>query len=192
MHQDTVGFPFFEWLGRPAEEVYAHLLEKDPPRLREACLRVLAEECSLLDPVRLWDDTRREVAFELELSTKEDLEGDWLGERVRRSMERLLSRDRADERSGQAFDPADFSYLRRIFSIAAAEARTASIAFHALPSRIRKIFFALVIEDRSLEECSAAGLGSEEELGEALWSVFAAARLVSQEEVDSHARRLLP
>ena len=59
-----------------------------------------------------------------------------------------------------------------VFQIELADARRAAVTFNSLDSHSRRVFFALIIEERSIEDCVDAGLGERETLGRTVRSVF--------------------
>lgn len=54
------------------------------------------------------------------------------------------------------------------------DARRASVTFNALDEHTRQVFFALIIEERSIEECVGSGLGDRGAMGATVRSVFRA------------------
>lgn len=53
-----------------------------------------------------------------------------------------------------------------------ADARRAAVTFNSMDENDRRVFFALIIEERSIEECVEARLGDREALGRTVRSVF--------------------
>jgi len=185
----TIVFPLEEWLGLPAEEVYPKISQGDPLHIQETCMRILRERATLLDPMRVRREATREVAFDLELCSIEDIHPNWLDNSVHRAIDRLLHRDREDEAARRPCAREDFHYLAEMFLLDPDVARRSSVGYHALPFWMRNAFVRMIIEDVQPDDAVAMGLGTRPELRHAIWSVFVAVGTVTQEEYEVYAKR---
>ncbi len=83
------------------------------------------------------------------------------------SIEELIERDREEDREGlsveQGADPRH-TYFAEAFGIDSTKARRACVVFNDLPHRVRRAYWALVIEGCTIERCVSAGMGSKEEI----------------------------
>jgi len=163
-----------DWMGRPAAEVYARLREKDSLGIDDACLACIREQGFLLYLPEAYEEALLEVAFECELGSAEDAVAGWIERSVLRALERVLERQREDERSGKPANGASHRFLIELFGLPPERGRHASVRFHALPKRSRRAFRALVIEDRPLEEVERMGLGDRAELLRSILTIYEA------------------
>jgi len=163
-----------DWIGQPAEVVYARLLERDELGIEATCRSVLRDRALLLELSVVYAEALREVAFECEIASLEDATDGWIEHSVVRATDRLLDRQRSEEDAGLPFDPEDYRILRGIFGLAPAEGRRASVHFHALPTRLRRVFQVLILDDRPLADATELGLGKTPELLQAILTAFEA------------------
>ena len=178
-----------EWLGLPAEEVHAKISAGDPLHVHETCMRLLRSRAILLDPTRVHREALREIAFDAELCSFEDIHPEWLDNSVNRAIDRTLHADRTDEEARRPFSNGDYEYLTEMFLLDPDLGRQASVGFHALPFWVRNVFVRMIIEDVQPDDAVARGLGTRAELRHAIWSVFVAVGTVTQEEYDQYAKR---
>lgn len=61
-----------------------------------------------------------------------------------------------------------------VFQLDLADARRAAVTFNSLDAQTRKVFFALIVEERPIDACADAGLGDRNTLSETVQSAFRA------------------
>jgi len=170
--EDSYGVSPAEWLGRPAKEVYARLREMDTLRVAATCRATLHDRALLLDVSLAYEESLREIAFECEVGSPDDCTAGWVRRSVERAIDRLLERQLEEERRRETFDPNDHRLVVELFELAPHQGRTASVRFHSLPVRVRRIFRVLVLEDRPLVDAVEMGLGGRSEILGAILTAF--------------------
>ena len=153
---------------RDPKEILARLAHGDPLHLYERCAQQTRERCLLIDVDRLF-----ELALAVVATTAAVVPGDrvgtsdWMNSQIDRAIDSILNEDQETER--RAVDPCDpedpsFALVRDVFGVEPTLARSVTVVFNGLPRRIRRVFFALVVEARSIDECVEEGLGNVESL----------------------------
>lgn len=145
-------------------ELFSHA---DPLRLFERSARYLWEEALLVEPERIAYHLAARVAAMASLRPRAMSLDAWLLDCLAFVARDLVTRDREDERLGQpVVDPwgARQQFICEAIGCPLDDARRRCVAFNGLSRGVRKIFFALVMERRSVEECLEMGLGPGERL----------------------------
>lgn len=143
-------------------EVLARLVDGDPLALERRSRTHLAEQALLLDGERLFLRAVARAAFAApRLDGEVDLEA-WLAGQVERAARDLVDEDRAAERAGASPPPEEErgAFLAGALGLEPAVARRACVVFNDLPPRVRRVWWAAVVERCSLERCVARGLGT--------------------------------
>jgi hypothetical protein len=151
--------------GKPADEVLSRISNGDPLELYPLCVQRIRETYFTVDPDRVFERALAFVAVGIEVEKDCDTAG-WLLGRVDRAIQRVLDRDREEERTGiPAENPEEhFRLFVEGFYREPALARLASVRLNDLEERVRKGFHHLLIEGRSVDECLEMGLGPPERL----------------------------
>jgi len=181
--------PLEALFGLEPEEILPKLREGDPLNIQEACVHILQDEASLIDPSRMFEHALIEVAFDASICTIDDLHPDWLDNSIRRALSRILTRDRREEERGIPEQPEDFEYVRALFWRGEDPCRIGSIRYHALPAWMRRAFYALLMRDMPPQEAIEKGYGTKEQLRHACWSVFVAVGVVTEKEYAEFRRK---
>jgi hypothetical protein len=143
-------------LGRSSPEaVFEGLRDRDPLHVRERCMTRLSEQAQLLPLDRLVTMTMAAVAHTASHYHGEPELDDWLLERIDASIVALHVQEREFERMGlPPMDPFDTHcvFLAEALGIDRALTRRACIVFNQLPLGQREVFWALVVERRSIAD----------------------------------------
>lgn len=158
--------------GRPTEEVVAYLSNGDPLRLAERCAQRARAAAVFVDPDRLCHAAIGRIAYEADDAPARDGDGastlaTWIDQRIDASITALLVDDEQEERQGS--EPLDgwdarYAFVTKALVLQPEQGRTACVTFNGLHPATRRIFFALIIEGRTVASCVDAGLGSREDL----------------------------
>ena len=153
----------------PLEAKLGSITGGDPLALYPLAAARARERCLVLDPDRVFDESIfNVVALSVVLEERDDFDA-WLLERVDEALENLVRRDSEALRRG-VLDTArvreSSEYLTGCLGLPAGEGLAAATRFNRLPFRTRRTFFALLVEQRPLEDCLRAGLGPREDLRE--------------------------
>jgi hypothetical protein len=153
--------------GTRPEEVYAAISGGDPLGVRVRSAQRARLRAFLLDTDRLHERSLLRIAFAA--STADLARGldAWVDARVDDAIVDLLLEDEEEHRSGKRqLEEWDERYLFMIhlLGIEPGSTRRACVVFNGLAERVRRAFFALLIEDKSVETCVAEGFGTRDEL----------------------------
>ena len=179
-------------VGSPAE-VMTRVLEGDPLEIRARCRERLEEEALLLSLHRLHLRALARTAHGAPRYRGSPPLDAWLRTCIDQSIADLLEEDRDEERSfalsdGELEHP--YAYIADLLQCEPELARSACVAFNALPRDDRRTFFAVVIERTPLIRFVAQGNGPPTKVKDALRRAFRALGLAdeswgSSEESDS-------
>lgn len=121
------------------------------------------------DPDRVFDEsTFNAVVMSLSLQKEDDFD-QWLVERVDEAINDLIRRDTQAVKKGRVTDDLiqeSAEYLVGCWGLGLAEAFEAAVRFNNLPEKPRRIFFAMLVEHRSVAQCLEDGLGPKDEMRE--------------------------
>jgi hypothetical protein len=172
-------------LGKDPSEILCKIAEGDPLGLQPVCMRLIRSEALIMDPARLLEAALLEVAANAGLCEVEDLHPDWLDHCVERALKRLCNQDREAVRKGKAppIEDGGYDFVSDAFGVKYGDGRKASVAFQDLELRARRAFFALLVDEKSIEEVIEMGLGTEETLREDVWNALRALGHVTADEV---------
>jgi hypothetical protein len=166
--------------GEDVHEVYAHLCNGDPLRVRERSARRLRETWYLLEPDRVCDRALPVIAFAARSSEPpEDLEA-WTFAQIDRTIAQLVRADAEAERTRPGIltdEERRFPLLTQSMYLHPDLVRTASVAFNALPPLPRRAFYELLIEGMDVHECVERGPWNHDELYIAIHESLAAVGL---------------
>ncbi len=150
-------------------ECISRLGRAEPSRLLAGiCQGVLREKAVLMDVDYLCQRSAEVLARESVLAPERPwhadfpLDRDWVVDRVAEALEDILLEDEEDYRDGlPVSEGSEFHHfcLVYFYGIDPARALDASVRFHRLCEETRCCFFALIVEQRSVERCIADGFG---------------------------------
>lgn len=159
-----------------AEAVFAAISQGDPLGLAERSTRRQRERAFLLDTDRVFERALLRTAFAADTWRDGEPLEPWLVQRVDEAIDDLLLQDESEHRQSPTLsDEWDERYVFIIYllGIEPRFARRACVGFNGLGAPARRAFFALLIEERSVDECVAAGHGPRERLLITVRSTFA-------------------
>ncbi len=152
--------------GDSPREILRRLLDSDPLGLELRIRDRLAQRALLLDPERLLARAGARTAYavhgsRIQVPTREFVLGC-----IDEAIEELVREDHESERSSQPLAAHDqrFDFLADALGVRVEKARRACVVFNELPDEVRRAYWALVIEGRSVARCGSLGLGSPEEV----------------------------
>ena len=163
--------------GRAPRELLALLGEGDPLHLYGRAAAGVRAAARLLEVDRVHLRTLARVALAAPRYAGDPEFGVWVEARVEEAMEDLLRADREELRQGNAvLEPWDarFAFLTQSFGVPPGATLRASVAFNSLAPAVRRAFFRVVVEGKSVERCLAEGLGPRDELRERCRQAFRA------------------
>ena len=179
--------------GRSPRELLSLLGEGDPLHLFGRAAASVRAAARLLEVDRVHRRALARVALAAPLYGGEPELGSWIGARVEEAMEDLLRADREELRQGNAvLEPWDprFAFLTQSFGIPPGSTLRASVAFNSLGPAVRRAFFRVVVEGKSVERCLAEGLGPRDDLRERCRAAFRA--LFGEDREESPCARIVP
>jgi hypothetical protein len=182
------------FVGGDAAAILARISNEDPLRVYELGARRVRERFLFVDLERLHEVSLAFVARAAAVEPGSRPDADWLQEWVDRAIDSILCEDREEQRSLAApNDPDDRRYLTLAVTlgIAHSAARSALVAFNALPERARLGFFRLLIQNVSVQETLAEGHWKvPDELRHDVWDgLRALGHLKEGEVIGAHQNR---
>lgn len=154
-----------------AHEVLGKLTDGDPLRLLERCARHVRRRAFLVDAERLFQRSIARVALEAPRRAEDLLSEQWLETRLDGALQDLLREDRETHRRGEtSLDRGDSrrTFLTEVMMLASERALQSAVAFNSLSEQTRRVFFQLVFERLSIQECVSDGAGGEDVVREGL------------------------
>ena len=150
---------------RDPRVLFERIRENDMLDLFPSCAARIRERALLVDSQRVHDLCLARVAVNAQL-LKGDPDTTWLAAQVDGAIDHALRQDQELDRSGAVPDEDNPHYDFLILSLAMHPtlACTAAVCFNALPSIDRERFFS-IFDGNSIDQTSALGLGSREEIG---------------------------
>ncbi|MDP6763930.1 MAG: hypothetical protein QF860_13805 [Planctomycetota bacterium] len=148
----------------PARDLLRRLWEGDPLDLGRRCSRRLSERALLLEPTRVEHRARARLALASTIAAAREGEDAGLGiaAGVDGAIDDLLRADACTTASSATGDPAApeagallAAILCDTLGIEPAAVPRAAAAFNTLAEPTRQVFFAAVIEGRSIESCAS-------------------------------------
>jgi hypothetical protein len=169
-------------VGSPAE-VMTRILQGDPLEIRARCRERLEEEALLLSLHRLHLRALARAAHGAPRYRGSPPLAVWLRTCIDRSIDDLLDEDRDEERSFSLTDGElehPYAFIADLLQCEPELARSACVAFNALPREDRRTFFAIVIERTPLVRFVAQGNGPPMKVKESLRRAFRALGLADE------------
>ena len=174
-------------VGKEPEEILPRIHDGDPLGIHVLVMRRLREQGFILDPIRSFERALREVAFDVALAGAEHLHPDFLQTSVDRALAWLVNFDAEAERNSNGrppFDNEPYEFVFRAFGARREGARLATVEFHKLPHRARLAFFALLVDEYTVEECLDLGMWDRHTLRRDCWEALRALGHLTPEEVE--------
>lgn len=146
--------------GPSPSAILERIVEGDPLGLEARCRRYLREWAVMIDLERLFARTAARISYHAwrENGTAgEDIVEDCLGN----AAEELLTQDRDEFELGEPVrdDEDRYEFLAETLGIDQQGARAACVAFNDLPPEVRRCYWEVAVEGRSIERCVSLGLG---------------------------------
>jgi hypothetical protein len=143
-------------------QVLARLVDGDPLALERRVRRYLGERALLLDAERLFLRAVARAAFAAARWNGDTRLEPWLDAQIVRAASDLMDEDRAAEREGTppVSTESRYAFLAEALGVEPDVARRACVVFNDLPERVRRVWWAAVVERSSLERCVSRGLGT--------------------------------
>jgi hypothetical protein len=168
---------------RSPEVALRRLVEHDALHLHEAIQPRLRARFLLLDAERVFQRTCARVAYSAatgEPPAAEQLSS-WFQARIDEAARDCLAADERALADGRAVaeDPEHYLQFLWNFLVPPEHLLFASVQFHGLPEHTRRCFFALLMEQCSVSECLARGLGPEEQLRKEVLRALEAATTIA-------------
>lgn len=160
----------------PAERLRRLLRAEGEFELGPRCAERLRERALLIDSERLELRALACLAYG-NAAESQARDRDRVREGIDRAIAELLLEDARDDALGlvpQESPDSPFAFLSTGFGVEEALALSAAVRFNGLPDRERRAFFELVLEERSVEECLARGLGPLGRMKDEVLSAFSA------------------
>lgn len=156
-------FPGSELLvGSSPREIAARITPGDPLGFAGRCEARLRERALLVAPNRLLPRALARTARAAMSYRGTPPLANWLSARVDQAIEDCLLEDREDEHAHRpATDPRDsrYAFVAEVWGVPPAVARAACIVFNDLPSVVRRAWWALTVEGKSINRYVAEGHG---------------------------------
>lgn len=149
----------------------------DPLGVASRCAQRRWAAALLVDSSRLYAQTLLRISHASASAGPPPWADGWLEHQIDNALTDLLIKDQEDERGGIIDRDATHSphaFMMHWFGIEAGLARTAAVRFNGLPERTRHIFFALILDRRTVTDCDSLGLGSRSTIHTALQHAFRA------------------
>ncbi len=169
--------------GNDPVKILERLVRDDALGIRPHTLDRLAERGFLLDPERLLARVFARVAHDADLYEEEPFPP-WLEERIDRSMRELVREDWEEERRGELPDPDDvrYQFLTELLGLEPGLCRRAAIAVNDLDDTTRIAFTAVTMRGQTLQQCIDAGLGTLEEVRDAIRTAILAISQIADDD----------
>lgn len=150
---------------RSPRVILERILDGDPLDMDGRCFLRLRHNATLIDADRLYNRATAWVAHQATAYDGTPPLADWLNQCIDSTIRNLLDEDMELERQGipptTPWDPA-FSFLTETLGVEPPIARKCAVVFNNLPIPVRKSFWVVVMQGKSLNRAVAEGLGPPE------------------------------
>ena len=148
--------------GRSPREILRKIGDGDPLEIGARCLEHVPKLAVLVDFRRVMIRTMARAAHAAPRYRGEPPLDEWLRKMIEISVKDLIQEDVNEENAGippsQPWDPR-FAFISETFGVEPAAARRAAIAFNVLPAEVRKTFFAIAVDKKTVNRYVAEGNG---------------------------------
>ena len=151
--------------GASPRRVLQRVVQGDPLGLDERCLDRLRHHAMLLSGDRLYDRAAAWIAHQSRTYRGQPELGAWLGRCIDRSIRSLLEEDLEAERDGLPFhadEDSAYEFLSSALGVEPPVARRCALVFNHLPVPVRRTFWSVVMQRKSLHRAVAEGHGPPE------------------------------
>jgi hypothetical protein len=140
--------------------ILERIVDGDPLGLEARCRKYLREWAVMIDLERLFARTAARISYHAwrENGTAGD---DIVEDCLANAVEELMTQDRDEIELGEpiADDEGRYSFLTETLGLDPESARIACVAFNDLPPDVRRCYWEVAVEGRSIERCVSLGLG---------------------------------
>lgn len=158
-------------------EVLARITENDPLDLARRVFDRVGELALMVDA-----DRTTALVFATVARRAPELEGGeppdgWLQNCIDMALRDMLHEDRLEARLGLVPDDPEgdrYGFLSESLGIDSASARDVAVVFNDLALHVRRSFFAMVVDGKSLLQCAEEGLGTADQVREHVRRAFEA------------------
>lgn len=145
-----------------ARDVLHRLIDGDPMEIRPRCLARVRDGAWFVSLDRAHLRAVARVAYAARVYRGTPALDEWLQERIDRSLEELVREEREEERAqtlpGLPIDPL-YKYVAAVLGLEIPLARRACVALNSLPLEVRRAFFAVALDRKSIRRYVAEGNG---------------------------------
>lgn len=153
--------------GPSPSAILERIVEGDPLGLEPRCRKYLREWAVMIDLERLFARAAARISYHAwrENGTAGD---DIVEDCLANAAEELLTEDRDGAELGESLprDEDRYEFLAETLGIDQEGARAACVAFNELPPDVRRCYWEVAVEGRSIERCVSLGLGDEPSIDE--------------------------
>jgi hypothetical protein len=170
--------------GRSPRHILDQLVDADPLELGRRASEAIREQALLVDPERLFHRAAAHAAFEARHYGGDPPLDEWLAAHVAGSLREIVREDRAEDQSGlpprDGWDPSHLD-LGASLGCEPAVARSLCVVFNGLPKGKRRIFSAIVIQGRSIDDYAKECGKDPDDVRFVLKEVFTTLALLGQD-----------
>lgn len=160
-HAPRPSFPGSELLtAENAREVLARITPGDPLGLGVRCQTRLRERALFVEPNRVLPRAFARSARSAASYRGEPELGAWLAQQIDRALADCMLDDREDERAERPPNDAHYAFVSEAWGISPKLARAACVVFNDLPLVVRRNWWALSVDGKSINRWVAEGHGS--------------------------------
>jgi hypothetical protein len=148
--------------GTSASEILEKIAPSDPLGITARCGARLHWRAQLIAHERAVARSLAQTAYAALRYRGQPELGAWLDAQIDRALDMLLNDDREDEAAGRPTDePWDprFAFVSEVWGVSPALARRACVVFNALPIVVRRAWWALTVQGKSINRYVAEGSG---------------------------------
>ncbi len=156
------------WLpGRLPRVALEAIADGDPLEIEALARRIIESGAWLLDVERLVTRGMATVAFAAHRYNGFPEVDRWVARELDKALEACLDEDREHVLEGLGVDAEsapNFHWLAQVLGLELDQVVPATVAFNALPQAVRRAWYALGVQGKTVEQCVESGLGSASEI----------------------------
>lgn len=149
-------------VGDSSRAILAKISDGDPLGMLERCQARVREHAVLLDGDRLISRALARTAYTAFREGAKSPLSEWIEAQIDRSIEELVVEDDEEERGGrvpvEANDPR-YAFIAEALGVTPAVARKACVVFNHLPRAVRRAYWAIAVDGKSVFRYVAEGFG---------------------------------
>lgn len=159
-HAPQPSFPGSELLqGESAREILGRITPGDPLGIAARVREGIAARAVLIDSRRVTPRALAHIARQAASYRGDPELTRWLAQQIDRALASCQSEDREDERAGQPAIATHYGFVTEAWGLEPVNARAACIVFNGLPLVVRRAWWALGVEGKSVHRYVAEGHG---------------------------------